>query len=122
MSAISLINIPASTSSSGQVKASPEYFKERRAEVQQLNDALKSGDLASAQQDYNNLVTLGKNGLNRDNPFLRSDRGQDFDAIGGAIENGDLKGAQQALAQLESSFKQPPAAASGATGGVNVIA
>jgi hypothetical protein len=60
-------------------------------EVEQLNEALKSGDLASAQQDYKNLVALGKNGLQRDNPFLRSDRGQDFNAIGGALQNGDLK-------------------------------
>ena len=124
MSAISLINIPSSTASSGsgQVKVSPDYFKERRAEVEQLNDALKSGDLASAQQDYNNLVTLGKNDLNRNNPFLRSDRGQDFNAIGGAIENGDLNGARQAFAALESTFKTHPPSAGGPDNSVNIIA
>jgi hypothetical protein len=121
MSAISLISIPAATSSSAQPRSS-DYFKERRVEVEQLNDALKSGDLSSAQQDYNNLVTLGRNGLHRDNPFLRSDRGQDFDAIGGAIENGDLNGARQAFATLESTFKTPPPAAGGSDSSVNVIA
>jgi hypothetical protein len=120
MSAISL-NIPSSTSSSVHITATPNYFKERRAEMEQLNDALKSGNLASAQQDYNNLVTLGKNGLQRDNPFYRSDRGLDFNAIGGALQNGDLTGAQQAFATLQSTFKKPPSAG-GTDSGVNVIA
>jgi hypothetical protein len=118
MSAISLTNIP----SSAPLTSSPNYFKERRAEVQQLNQALQSGDLASAQQDYNNLVALGKNGLQRDNPFLRSDRGQDFNAIGGALQNGDLNGARQAFAALESTYKLPPAVAGAAESSVNVIA
>src|SRR5271154_5994384 len=116
MSAISLTNIP----SNGPTTSSPNYFKERRAEVQQLNDALKSGDLASAQQDYNNLVALGKSGLQRDNPFLRSDRGQDFNAIGGALQNGDLNGALQAFAALQSTFKKPPSAG-GTDSSLNVI-
>jgi hypothetical protein len=120
MSAISLINIPSATSSSGQARSSGDYFKERRAEVEQLNQALKSGDLASAQQDYTNLVTLGRNGINKNNPFLRSDRGQDFDAIGGALENGDLNGALQAFAALQSTFKKPPSAG-GTDSSLNVI-
>jgi hypothetical protein len=118
MSAISLTNF----SSSVPTTSTPNYFKERRADLEQLNQALKSGDLVSAQQDYNNLVTLGKNGLQRDNPFLRSDRGQDFNDIGGALQNGDLKGAQQAFAALQSTFKVPPASAGGTDSGVNVIA
>jgi hypothetical protein len=122
MSAISVINIPLSTASAAPLTSSPNYFKERRAEVQQLNDALKSGDLAAAQQDYNNIVALGNNVLHRDNPFLRSDRGLDFNAIGGALQNGDLNGARQAFAALESTYKLPPAVASTSESGVNVIA
>jgi hypothetical protein len=122
MSAISLTNTQPSTPPSAPRTSSPNYFKERRAEVEQLNQALKSGDLASAQQDYNNLVTLGRNGLHRDNPFLRSDRGLDFNAIGGALENGDLNGARQAFAALESTFKLPPPSAGGPDSSVNVIA
>jgi hypothetical protein len=118
MSAISLSNF----SSSVPTTATPNYFKERRADLEQLNDALKSGDLASAQQDYNNLVTLGQNGLQRDNPFLRSDRGEDFNAIGGALQNGDLTGAQQAFASLQSTFKAPPPTADSGQSSVNVIA
>jgi hypothetical protein len=118
MSAISLTNF----SSSLPTTSTPNYFKERRADLEQLNQALKSGDLVSAQQDYNNLVTLGKNDLQRDNPFLRSDRGQDFNEIGAALQNGDLSGAQQAFAALQSTFKVPPPSAGGTDSGVNVIA
>lgn len=131
MSAISLTNVPLSTSSSNAVSQSPNYFKERRAEVQQLGEALQSGDLAAAQQDYNNIVSLGKTVLDRNNPFFRSDRGQDFNAIGGALQNGDLAGAQQAFASLESTYKHPPAVSSSGSleasptaseSGVNVVA
>lgn len=131
MSAISLTNVPLSTSSSNAVSHSPNYFKERRAEVAQLGQALQSGDLAAAQQDYNNIVSLGKTVLDRNNPFFRSDRGQDFNAIGGALLNGDLAGARQAFASLESTYKLPPAtslssspqaSATVSGSGVNVVA
>jgi hypothetical protein len=105
MSAINITNIPPSTEPSTPITSLPKYFKERRAEVQQLQEALKSGDLAAAQQDYNNIVALGNNVLHRDNPFIRSDRGLDFDAIGGALQSGDLAGARQAFAALENTYK-----------------
>jgi hypothetical protein len=111
---ISSIVIPQalSTGPSTPPTSLQTYFKERRVEVQQLNEALKSGDLSAAQQAYNNIVALGNNELHKDNPFLRSDRGLDFNAIGGALQNGDLAGAQQAFAALQSTFggKLPPAA------------
>lgn len=112
MSAISLANSTASTTSPTPVTSLQTYFKERRPEVQQLKEALQSGDLAAAQQAYNNLVALGNNVLHKDNPFLRSDRALDFNAIGGALQNGDLAGAQQAFAALRSTFahKFPPVA------------
>jgi hypothetical protein len=125
MSAISISNIPSSIATSSGITSSADYFKQRRAEVQQLDEALKAGDLATAQQDYNNIVALGNNVLHRDNPFYRADRGLDFNAIGGALQNGDLKGARQAFAALESTYKLPPAntgAASGSEDGVNIIA
>jgi len=119
MSAISLSGIvPQPLSTTQTVPIDPKltawqkYINERRPEVQQLDEALKSGDLAAAQQAYNNLVALGNTVLHKDNPFLRSDRALDFNAIGGALQNGDLAGAQQAFAALESTFgrKLPPAA------------
>jgi hypothetical protein len=117
MSAISLSSIvpqPLSTAPTDPKSTFlQKYFKERRSEVQQLKDALQSGDLAAAQQDYNNLVALGNKVLHKDNPFLRSDRALDFNAIGGALQNGDLDGARQAFAALQSTYankKLPPAA------------
>jgi hypothetical protein len=132
MSAISLTNIPLSTTSSTPVTSWQTYVKERQPELQKLNEALKSGDLAAAQQDYNNLVALGKNVIHKDNPFLRSDRALDFDAIGGALQNGDLAGARRAVAALESTFQQkkvPPTdtapsstTAAASAGNLNVVA
>jgi len=134
MFAISLTNIPVpvSTTLSKPETSWQKYVRERQPELQKLNEALKSGDLVAAQQDYNNLVALGNNVIHRDNPFLRSDRALDFDAIGGALQNGDLAGARRAVAALENTFQQkkvPPTdpAASSPTaaissGNVNVIA
>ncbi len=114
MSSISISSIvpqPLSTTSTANPNLKTDFWKqylsERRPEVQQLDDALKSGNLADAQKAYNNLVALGNTVLHKDNPFVRSDRSLDFNAIGGALQNGDLAGAQQAFAALESTFKQP---------------
>ncbi len=116
MSATSIANLQLSATQNGSEIPLQAYFKERRPEIYQLGEALQSGDLASAQQAYNNLVALGKQVLDKNNPFLRSDRAQDFNAIGGALQNGDLSGAQQALAALESTFKNfPPVTSAGAS-------
>jgi hypothetical protein len=116
MSATSIANLQLPPTQNGSEIPLQAYFKERRPEIYQLGEALQSGDLASAQQAYNNLVALGKQVLDKNNPFLRSDRAQDFNAIGGALQNGDLGGAQQALAALESTFKNfPPVTSAGAS-------
>src|SRR5271169_4468323 len=102
MSAISLSSLalsqplsPTSTAPTGPNSTFwQKYLNERRPDVQQLKDALKSGNLSAAEQAYNNLVALGNNVLHRDNPFVRSDRALDFNAVGGALQNGDLAGAQ----------------------------
>jgi len=134
MSTVSLTNLSLSTTSPNPVTNLQTYFKERYPEIQQLGKDLKSGNLAAAQQDYNKLEALGNNVLHKDNPFLRSDRGSDFNAIGSALQSGDIGGAQQAYAALESTFLHKPAstaspaaatvpAASGTPGsGVNIIA
>ena len=87
-----------------------QYLSQRRPEVQQLKAALDAGDLSAAQQAYNNLVALGHQVLHKDNPFVRQDRALDFNAIGGALRNGDLQGARQAFAALRATFrhKVPP--------------
>jgi hypothetical protein len=64
MSAISLSSLanvpPSSTTSPSQNTKLQDYFKKRTAEVEQLSQALKSGDLAAAEQDYNKYCRLGE--------------------------------------------------------------
>jgi hypothetical protein len=132
MSAISLSNIvaqPSSTSSAISHNPTPwqKYLAERRPEVKQLQEALQSGNLSGAEAAYNNLVSLGKTVLHRNNPFVWTNRAADFSAIGGALQSGNLAAAQQAFSALESTFKLQPSAESNPTAstsesGVNVIA
>jgi len=82
-----------------------EYVRVRHQDLDQLGQALESGDLSSAQQDYAEIQNLGKRGpLPNGDPFLNSNRQQDFLAIGSAVQSGDLAGARQAFGQLASSF------------------
>jgi len=81
------------------------YIQQRRSDAQQLGQALQSGDLAGAQQEYNAIQTLAQTGpFANGDAFSVSARQQDFDAIGQALQAGDLAGAQQAFAQLQSTF------------------
>jgi hypothetical protein len=114
--AISNLTVSSQVSTAPTPSTSPktllqQYLKERRPEVRQLAEALKAGDLAGAEQAYNNLVALGNKVLGKDNPFLLANRALDFNAIGGALQNGDLTGARQAFRALADTFVQrdPPA-------------
>jgi hypothetical protein len=82
-----------------------QYFHTRQSDLQQLGQALKSGDLAGAQTAYNNIAALGQKGpFAGGNPFQISQREQDFTALGTALQSGDLAGAQQAFSALGSTF------------------
>jgi len=84
-----------------------QYFQTRHTDLQQLGQALGSGDLAGAQTAYGNIVALGQNGpFSGGNPFVFKNREQDFSAIGQALQAGDLAGAQQALSTLKSTFQK----------------
>jgi hypothetical protein len=84
-----------------------DFRSARKTDLQQLGQALSSGDLTTAGQDYQNLVTLGQQGpFASGGPFRRSDRAQDFSAIGQALQSGSATSAQQAYAALESTFGQ----------------
>jgi hypothetical protein len=97
------------TSNTGVTPTSKKaYFEERNADVAQLNKDVQAGDLSAAQQDYANIVALGKQDIGKNNPYYHADRAMDFDAIGGALENGDLNGAKTALAALYSTYEHPP--------------
>jgi hypothetical protein len=82
------------------------YFQTRNSDVQQLGQALSSGNLANAQVAYNSITALGQEGpFANGNPFQLSQREQDFTAIGQALQSGDLAGAQQAFSALQLTFR-----------------
>jgi len=82
-----------------------DFRQQRKTEIQQLGQALQSGDADAAQQAYDVLVALGQNGpLRNGQTFQRADRAQDFAAIGQALQSGDLAGATQAFTDLANTF------------------
>jgi hypothetical protein len=83
------------------------YFQTRNTDVQQLGQALQSGNLRSAQVAFNNITALGEGGpFASGNAFRGPARQQDFNAIGQALQSGDLAGAQSAFAALKSTVNQ----------------
>jgi hypothetical protein len=81
------------------------FWQERKAGLDQLGQALSTGNTDAAQQAYDALVALGQNGpLRNGETFHRTDRAQDFAAIAQALASGDLAGAQTAFVALASSF------------------
>jgi hypothetical protein len=96
-----------------------QYFETRQSDLQQLGQALKSGDLAGAQAAYNKIETLGQNGPFGGNPFKITQREQDFNTIGQALQSGDVAGAKQAFDALRDTFTNPPPASVDGSGGVS---
>jgi hypothetical protein len=94
------------------------YFQTRNSDVQQLGQALRSGNLAGAQVAYNNITALGQGGpFASGNAFRGSQREQDFNAIGAALQSGDLAGAQQAFGALRATGRaHDPAVATSSAG------
>jgi hypothetical protein len=82
-----------------------QFFQTRQSDVKQLGEALQSGDLAGAEQEFGDIQTLAQTGPLGGKAFSIVQREQDFTAIGQALQSGDLAGAQQAFAQLEATFK-----------------
>jgi hypothetical protein len=84
-----------------------QYFQTRNSDQKALGTAIKSGDLAAAQTDYNAIQTLGKSGpFSTGNAYSITQREQDFTAVGQALQSGDLAGAQQAFTDLQDTFKK----------------
>jgi len=93
------------------------YFGVRHHEFRKLEQALESGDLSTAQQDFADIQNLGQRGpFPSGNAFWNPDRQQDFEAIGSALQSGDLAAAQLAFQQLTRAFQH--IAPSGQPGGV----
>jgi hypothetical protein len=101
-----LMSTSAVSSSPSLYQQLQQYFGVRHSDLNQLGQALSSGDLAGAQSAYNKIVTLGQQGPKANgNPFISSQREQAFANIGQALQSGDLAGAQQAFAALQSQLQ-----------------
>ena len=71
-------------------------------EFRQLSQDIKSGNLSAAQEDY---ATLSKSGPlanpNSSNPLV-----QDLQAVGKALQGGDIQGAQSAFSTFQTAAQQ----------------
>ncbi len=77
------------------------FYEDRRTDLRQLGSALQAGDQNQAQQVYGALTALGQSGpFSNSEPFANADRAKAFDAVGQALQAGDLAGAQAAFANL----------------------
>ncbi len=84
-----------------------QYFQTRQTDLQQLGQALGTGDLAGAQTAFQAIAQLGQGGpFANGDPFANSQREQDFTAIGQALQSGDLAGAQQAFSALKATLEK----------------
>lgn len=100
----------ASTSTASPIlSVSPQqFYKTRQADLEQLGKDLGTGNVSGARAEYQDIVSLGKEGpFSTGNPFARADREQDFTDIGTALKSGNFAGAQQAFASLKSTFANP---------------
>jgi hypothetical protein len=94
-----------------------QYFQTRQHDLQQLGQALKSGDLAAAKTAFSHIVSLGQSGpFASGNAFKISQRQQDFAAIGQALQSGDLGAARNAFEALKDTFHSNGAGAGGPGG------
>jgi len=83
------------------------YQQRGRADVRELANALKTGNLDAARQAFNDLAKLGSNAPGGNAPASSANPQvvQAFQAIGQALQSGDLAGAQSAFAALQSAVK-----------------
>ena len=105
------------------------FYQQRRADLLELSQALRSGDLSAAQEAFSTLAALSLTGSrsaassstaasssadgssgaatsstssSTSGPFTNPQLAQDFNAIGQALQSGDLAGARKAFV----TFKQ----------------
>lgn len=104
-----------------------QYYQTRQTDLKQLGQALRSGDVGSAQTAFNNIVSLGQSGPFANGvPFVNTTREQDFTAVGQALQSGDLAGAQKAFVALGDTFKNgrnlaPPPSNSNSASGPEIV-
>ena len=99
----------AAISSSSAEQGLQAYFKQRQADLSQLGQDLKSGDLQGAQQEFNAVQSLGQNGpFANGDAFKISERQSDFTTLGSALQSGNLASSQHEFNQLYQTFHSSP--------------
>ena len=98
------MSLSAVSSSCSQSTGYQSGLPQRRSEVQQLSQALQSGDLSGAQKAYNALTQNSSSQSAQSNQ--NSPLAQDFTALGKALQSGDLSSAQQAFAKLRKDASE----------------
>ena len=112
----------AAVSTSSLYQELQTYFQQRGSDLQQLGQALQSGNLADAQQEYSTIQTLAQDGpFANGDVFRQSQRQQDFAEIGQDLQSGDLTAAQQAFAQLQSAFQTQQNGGPGSTASQPIV-
>lgn len=77
------------------------FYQTRQTDLKQLSSALKSGDLTGAQQAFQALAVLGEGGPFANlEPFGNTNRANAFNAVGEALQAGNLSQAQAAFVTL----------------------
>ena len=107
--------------STGSDQSLIELMKERRAALKAMQEAVRSGDIASAQKSLATLKSTSPDATSgttaaspttgdATNPF-RTTMKADLSNLTAAVEKGDLAGAQSALQTLDTDKAQflPPA-------------
>jgi hypothetical protein len=96
-----------STSTSSIYQQLQAYHQQGLSDLVQLGQDLAAGNQSAAQQDYNTLTALGQSGPNANGQvFQKADRAQDFQAIGTALQSGNLTAAESAFTNLAGTFNK----------------
>jgi TolA-binding protein len=121
------------------IASNGNHLRPERQDLQQVQKALNSGDLAGAQQAFAQFKQdfhAAHNGRALFQTGVSDTLKQDLETLQSALKSGDLAGAQQAFTQFKADFKaqqgppkEPPVSAqsdsngSGASNGsINVLA
>jgi cobalamin biosynthesis Mg chelatase CobN len=77
----------------------------------ELESSLKSGDLSDAKKAYETIVKLHQEQVSSSGSTQQgeSQMDKDMDALGKALDSGDLSTAQSAFATVQSDMKNQPA-------------
>jgi hypothetical protein len=100
------MSTPAIGSSSQSLQT---YFETRKSDMQQLGKDLKSGDMSAAENDFNTITALGKNGpFANGNAFINTQRQEDFTSIGQSLQSGNIGDADQSFESLQATWRHEP--------------